>query len=179
MRFLIMFLLMCSIASAKTINEKYGKPTNKKYSNQGYPYHDVSFKHIDPKEFNNTIIRGSCFYQEWVEGDTEVVKDIFPDGMEGVVFDGCNLDNIYVDETKNIIIKDVVTRCLHRKLQIQNDWECWILDDTLKPIEPMDKENRLKAGVTIDPKDIPSKKFTQEERDAFENLLNTDIIPIL
>jgi len=177
MRYFWIFLLICGVCSAETINEKYDKPTNVKYSNQGFPYHDVSFKDIDPKEFNNTIIRGSCFYQEWVEG--EVAKDIFPDGMTGVVFDGCNLDNIYVDEIKNTIIKDTITRCNNRKIKVQNDWEDWELNVDLTPKEPLNKEQRLKAGVSIDPKGIPEKKFTKEERENFEKTLNNiTAIPI-
>jgi len=174
MRYLpLLLIFVCGVCFGETINEKYGKPTNVKYSNKGFPYHDVSFKDIPAKEFNNTIIRGSCFYQEWVAGDTQVIKDIFPDGMTGVVFDGCNLDNIYVDETKNTIIKDGITRCNNRKIKVQNDWEDWILDSELYGKEPMNKEQRIAAGVSILPKDIPAKKFTQEERNAFENLLNS------
>lgn len=170
MKYLPLFLvLVTSLCFAETVN--------KKYSNKAFPYHGLSFKDRPVSEFNNTIIRGSCFHQECREGE-EVVKDIFPDGMVGVVFDGCNLDNIYVDETKNIVIKDTVTRCLHRKLQVQNDGETWILDTDLKPIEPMNKEQRLKAGVSINPKDIPKEKFTNGERDAFENSLNTAVVSI-
>lgn len=159
MRFFWIFVLFPILCFAQPINEKY--------SNKSFPYHGLSFKDRPASEFNNTIIRGSCFYQEG-----EPNQDIFPDGMTGVYFTGCNLNNIYVDETQNTIDKTSINRCLTRKIKVQNDWDDWILDDQLKPIEPMDKEQRLKKGISIDPKDIPIKKFTEEERDAFENLFN-------
>ena len=140
---------------------------NKKYSGKGFPYHGLSFKSIQASEFNNTEIYASVFYQEWVEGDTKVMKDIFPAGMTGVVFFNCNLDNVYVDETNNTI-----NGGSHRKIKVQNDWEDWELDNSLKPSEPLNKKERLRAGVSIDPLDLPSKKFTQEEREVFDNNLN-------
>lgn len=160
---LILFLLVGFNVQAKPINEKY--------SNKGFPYHNVSFKDRPASEFNDTIIRGSCFYQEWIEGDDEVVKDIFPDGMVGVHFTGCNLDNIYIP-VGNTIDTTTVNRVLNRKLQVQNDWSLWILDNDLKPKEPLNKEERLEKGISIEPESIPTKKFTKEERDAFENLFS-------
>ena len=164
MRFLIIFLLLTSVCFAGEINEKY--------SYQAYPYHDLSFKDRPAEEFNNTIIVGSCFYQEWVEGDKEVVKDIFPDGIKGVTFRKCNLDNIKIP--KGNIVEDGT----NKKIKVQNDFWGWILNDDLTPKEPINKEQRLKVGISIDPKDIPKKKFTKEEREQFERRLNeTDITP--
>ena len=163
MKYFWIFLLICGVcfmASAETINEKY--------SYKAFPYHGVSFKNEPVEDFNNSIIVGSCFYQECVEGDIKVVKDIFPDGMTEVTFDKCNTDNVYIDETKNTIKGGC-----HRKIQVQNDWEDWILDKvTLNPKEPMNKEERIKAGISYRPEDLPSKKFTREERRAFENSIN-------
>lgn len=135
---------------------------NKKYSNQAYPYHGLSFKSVKAEEFNNTLIKSSCFYQEWRKGDEEVVKDIFPDGMTGVVFKNCNLDNVYVP------LGNTMIECTNKKVKVQNDWDDWILDESLNPVEPINKEVRQEYGVSIDPNDIPSKELTEEERDAFE-----------
>ena len=143
---------------------------NEKYSNKAFAYHGVSFKLESAKDFNNSEIQRSCFYQEWVEGDTEVMKDIFPTGMIGVTFRNCNLDNVYVDEVNNELID-----CSHRAIKVQNDWDDWILDGTLKPVEPMNKEQRIAAGVSIDPKDIPETKMTEEERKAFEEQIHPEI----
>lgn len=141
-------------------------PLNETYSFQAYPYHGLSFKEIPAEDFNNTTIRGSCFYQEWVEGDKDVVKDIFPDGMTGVVFVDCNLDNILVP------VGNTVVRGTNKKLKVQNDFECWILDGKLDPVEPMNKEERLASDVSIDPADIPEEPFTDAERKAFEDSIN-------
>ena len=140
-------------------------PVNEKYSYKGFPYHDLSFKDVDVKEFNNTIIIGSSFYQEWTEGDNEVLKDIFPDGMTGVVFRRSNLDNIYIPPG------NIVEESSNRRIRVQNDWDDWILESDNKPKEPIDKEQREMIGVSTDPKDIPDKKFTKEERKQFKDQL--------
>ncbi len=160
-------LILITILILITTNLVFAE-INEKYSFKGFPYHGLSFKDRPAFEFNNSEIKGSCFYQEWTEGDATVVKDIFPAGMTGVIFDRCNLVNIYVDETKNTILPN----CSTEKIQVQNDWADWIVDDSLKPVEPTSKEQWLEAGVSIDPKDIPVTKMTQEEHDAFKNLLN-------
>lgn len=165
MRFLLVFLLICPLAFAQP-----EKPINEKYSYKGFPYHNLSFKDRPTEEFNDTIIVGSCFYQEWVEGDKDVAKDIFPDGMKGVIFRQCNLDNVYVPPGNKI------EGGTNKLIKIQNDRDDWILDDNLKPIKPMNKEERLKFGISIDPKKIPKRKFTREERKRFEELFREEII---
>lgn len=168
MRYFWIFFLICGVCFAETINEKY--------SYKAFSYHGLSFKDRPVSEFNNTIIRGSCFYQEWREGDKEIIKDIFPDGMTGVTFEKCNLDNIFIPDGNTI--NEIKGGC-HRKIAVQNDWDDWILDDDLRPIKPTNKEQRLKAGVSIDPKDIPKKKFTKEERKQFEESMHEKIIIIM
>lgn len=177
MRYFWIFLLVCSTCFAETEGERilktYGKPLNEKYSHQAYPYHNVSFKEVDPKEFNNTVIKGSCFYQEALENDPNF--DIFPDGMTGVIFIGCNLDNI------NIPIGNEVVGCSQKRIKVQNDWDDWLMeykDGKWKPKEPIDKEQRLDANLSIDPKDIPNEKWTEEQRKQFEDLLfSASIVP--
>lgn len=158
-KLLIAFL---SLTTACFAQEKI----NEKYSYKAFPYHRVSFKSIPAKEFNNTIIVGSCFYQEWTEGDKTIVKDIFPNGMTGVIFKQCNLDNVLVP------IGNTVQSGTHKKIKFQNDLENWILNKDETPKEPINKEQRLEANVSVDPKDIPAKKWTKEERDAFESNFN-------
>ncbi len=149
--FLILFMFIPRLC--------FSQPINEKYSYQAYPYHGVSFKEVDVKEFNNTTIIGSCFYQEWTEGDVAIVKDIFPNGMTGVVFQKCNLDNVLVP------VGNVIMGGTNEKIKVQNDLSDWILDKDLKPIEPMDKEFRLEKSISIDPIDIP---LTKQEKDVFE-----------
>lgn len=161
-------LLGCFLAVVLIWNVCWSDPPfNTKYSYQAYPCHNVTFKGTPAKEFNNSTIVGSCFYQEASEEATmlsQVQKDIFPDGMTGVVFDKCNLDNVYVDTDKNTILPS----CTYKKIKVQNDWEDWVIGNDLKPIEPTSKEAWLEANVSVDPKDIPSKKWTPEEREQFE-----------
>ena len=154
MRFLPLLLCFVCLTAFAEINEKY--------SYQAYPYHGLSFKDRPAAEFNNTTIIGSCFYQEWVEGDAEVVKDIFPDGITGVTFENCNLDNVFIPAG------NTVKGGTNNKIKVQNDWADWKLNDSLEPVEPVNKDYWIKAGVSIDPADIPEEKLTEEEREAFE-----------
>jgi len=157
---LILFCLLSFTCFAKT---------NEKYSNKAFPYHNLSFKDRPASEFNNTTIQGTCFYQEWTEGDKDVEKDIFPDGMTGVTFINCNLDNIYIPHG------NTVNGGSNRKLKVQNDWDDWLLDAELKPTEPTNKETRLRKNISISPVDIPIDKMTKEEHDDFENTFNISL----
>lgn len=155
----------------------FASPINEKYSNKAFPYHGLSFKDRPVEEFNNTTIRGTCFYQEWVEGDMSIEKDIFPEGMTGVVFEYCNLVNIIVPPG-NTISKG----CQTERLKVQNDWEDWIMekkDGKWEAKEPKDKEARVEANLNIDPKNIPKVKWSKNERKVFEDIRNSvDISPI-
>ena len=141
----------------KKLNEKYsfGSFTNK------------SFKDQPAKDFDNSCIKGSSFYQESLYGDSKIVKDIFPDGIKGVEFVRCNLDNVLIP-----LDNTVDERSTNKKIQVQNDLEDWVLNEDKTPKEPMDKEKRLIAGITINPVDIPDKKFTEEERKAHEETID-------
>lgn len=151
---IIPFLLIATLAfGAKDTG--CTKPVNDKYSFKGFAHHGLSFKDRPASDFNNTCIKGSSFYQEWVEGDTEIIKDIFPDGMTGVEFVRCNMDNIEVK-----IGNTVDATSSRNKIKVQNDLEDWKLDSSLKALEPMDKDRFIEEGKSIDPKDIPSEKIT-------------------
>ena len=165
-RLLFILMLIPSLAFAQEVNEKY--------SFKAFPYHGVSFVDRPASEFNDTIIRGSCFYQEALySADALSVTppsptvDVFPAGMTGVIFKWCNLDNV------NVPIGNTIIGGTHKKIRVQNDLEDWILDVDNKPIEPMDKEQRLEKNVSVDPKDIPTKKMTEEERKDFEDFINS------
>ena len=179
---LILFLtsILFVFCSDEDLEKQYGKPINKEYSRKLFSYHGLTFKNIPAEKFNNSIIIGSCFYQEYLEGEHEIVKDIFPDFMEGVIFISCNLDNVYVNEDNNTILKETTSSCSNKIIQVQNDWDDWILDENLNPLEPINKEDRLRAQKSISPFDIPSVKWTKEERSQFEKDLysyNTSINP--
>ena len=106
-----------------------------------------SFKDVPSKEFNNTEIIGTCFYNETVNAE------IFPSDMTGVTFSKCNLDNIKIP-----VGNTVEASCCIKRVKVQNDNEDWILDNDLKPVEPLDIAHLIKEGKSIDPKDIPIEK---------------------
>ena len=143
---------------------------NEKYSHKTFPYHGLSFKDKPASEFNDTEIVGSCFYQEWREDELKVVKDIFPTGITGMIFRRCNLDNILIPPG------NVVESGTNKVIKVQNDWDDWFLDSTLKPIEPLNKKIRLLHKVSINPQSIPTQKFTPEQREAFVKLLEPLVI---
>jgi len=138
---------------------------NAKYSCQNYMGGKAAFLKKEPiKELQKGIIVGTCFYQP-----ERPNSDIFPAGMTGVTFKNCNLDNVLVP-----IGNTIIGGC-HRQIKAQNDWSDWILDDvTLAPKEliPGEKARRLKAGLSIDPKDIPVKQLTEVERETLDDTLN-------
>lgn len=136
MRLLILLLLFSSIAWAQEPNAKY---SHKDFTNTVM---------TDAKDMDGILIEGSCFYQEGMPD-----RHIFPEKMTGVTFVENNLDNVFIPPG-NIIIGGT-----HKNILVKNDMSDWILEDaTLKPVEPMDKEERIKAGISIDPKDIPIVK---------------------
>jgi phage-related protein len=132
-------------------------PLNEKYSYKAFHTNGVTFKGVDVSEFNDTDIIGTQFFQEWQEGEVDVTKDIFPDGMTGVTFIKCNLDNILIP------VGNTVQESTAKKLKVQNDLNDWIVDDKDKPLEPKNKDDYILAGHSIDPKDIPAEKITEDE----------------
>lgn len=128
---------------------------NEKYSFKDFT--NKEFTAIDPAEFNNSEIKGSCFYQEAREIDPTPDKDIFPSGMIGVLFTRNNIDNCNIPPGNT-----VGERNCNRRIKIQNDWHDWVLDGAHKPIEPVSKKYFLKKGMSIDPTDIPAKATREE-----------------
>lgn len=116
------------------INEKY---SYKNFTNQ-------SFKHLKAEEFNNSEIIGSCFYQF-----NNPNSDIFPPNLQNIIFIDSNLDNILIPN--GVTLKN----SSNKKIKRQNDFEDWILDESLMPIEPILKEFLLLWGFNVDPKNIP------------------------
>ena len=90
-------LVLCLILALSVICTKSiawaDKPINEKYS-----FKDFSGQFLDSvpaEELNNTRIVGSNFYHENTLS-IEKLYDIFPEGMTGVSFERCNLDNVNV-----------------------------------------------------------------------------------
>lgn len=127
---------------------------NEKYSNKDFTNQD--FTDVDPSEFNNTTIDSSCFYRECRESEAPPF-DIFPAGMTGVNFVDCNLDNV------NVPPGNTIEGGCNRKIKVQNDLDDWELDGQGNPTEPLNKKQRLRDGVSIDPQDIPNEHIREEE----------------
>jgi hypothetical protein len=121
---------------------------NEKYSFKDFMNQD--FSGVDASEFNDTEIKGSCFYQE------DDAKEIFPSDMTGVTFIRCNLDNVIIPAGAT-----VDKSCINRRIKVQNDLEDWFLDGSSQPTEPMHKDDYLRLGLSTDPADIPATKMDE------------------
>lgn len=150
-------------------------PVNKQYSYGDFTHQ--SFVSEPAKDFSNTEIIGSCFYQEaaWDAGGLSPTPpdprvSIFPAGMTGVVFRRCNLDNVIVPPG-NTVITSGAEPCCHRRICVQNDLEDWELDSANKPTEPLAKKLFQELGLSIDPADISKTKLTKSVTDEAQSQL--------
>lgn len=105
----------------------------------------MTFKDMSPNDFSNCEIHNSCFYQKAKIGD-KIPKDIFPDGVENLIFVRCNLDNVLLPKGATMIDST------NKLIQQQIDGLNWIVDKTLKPIELLDKP------IPVEPKETTSIK---------------------
>lgn len=112
-----------------------------------------SLKHLDPAEFNGREIVGSCFWQE-----NKPDSDIFPDGIEGTIFTRCNLGNVLIPPM--CYVND---DCSYPRVKVQNDAEDWVIDEDNNPIEPLNKKRFIAEGKSLDPKNIPTDFYREEE----------------
>lgn len=97
---------------------------------------------------NGTIVYRSCFSQD--NPDTPVFKE----GMIGVTFYNCNLDNVLIP-VGNIVGAENT----QKRFRIQNDLNDWIVDTNNKPIEHFYKRKFEKLGLLVPkPEDIPQQK---------------------
>lgn len=123
---------------------------NEKYSFKDFSGRD--FSKLDPKkEFNNTEIVGSCFYQE-----NKPFSEIFPALMTGVIFKRCNLDNVKIPKG-NTIVTDGWEKCCNKQIHVQNDLRDWEVDKDLKAVRPLHDD-----GENSDPAKIPVS-YAKEE----------------
>lgn len=111
------------------------------------PFTNWNFKQLEGYDFNGKTICNSNFYNE------QPNADIFPIGMTGVTFKGCNLTNVVIPDGNTVI------DCIVETHQTQNDGETWKVDkDTLLPIEPVNKELFIELGISTNPANIPLEK---------------------
>jgi hypothetical protein len=125
---------------------------NEKYSFGDFTGQDLSSE--PPEDFNGDIV-GSCFYQENAPD-----SEIFPSGITSI-FKRCNLDNVKIPAGATVQSESGIDSS-SRKINIQNDLEDWVLDESLNPVEPINKKQFQDLGLSIDPNDIPAEKRTGE-----------------
>lgn len=100
--------------------------------------------------FNGKTIYATCFSQE-TPGAI-----VFPDGMKGVTFVKCNLDNV------TLPVDSIIIGCSQRQFEVQNDLNDWLVDENKNPVIPVDHEVYTKFNLPIPkPEDIPSQKVTE------------------
>jgi hypothetical protein len=123
---------------------------------------------IPLSEFNDCIIRGSDFSQEFLEGESIPLsggKSIFPSDVTGLVLRGCNVDNVYIPP--GVTVEDDTERAApstNKTIKVQNDCENWMLEkvgDVWQPKEPIGKLLFEKWGVSVNPNDIPAEKMDE------------------
>ena len=128
---------------------------------------------VPVKELNNSEIVGSSFAQE------KSFTDVFPSDMTGVTFRNCNLGNC------NIPAGNTTVECFNKHYETQNDGEEWIVDETKKPIEPLNPKRYDKFNLSKDPKDLPplplvesiivsaqNEKIKQDRKDKILSIAN-------
>jgi len=132
---------------------------NAKYSYKSFTNQDLSA--LPASEFNNTTIKGAGFFQLFNAGETipsSGGKSIFPEGITGVTFLYCNLDNVSIP-AGNVIIEGT-----NKTIQIQNDREFWTLhkvNGVWTPEKPLDFDKYVELGVSTNPDDIPSSELQE------------------
>lgn len=118
--FVLGFMLGMASMSFAEVNEKY---SYKDFTGQ-------NFLDIDPSEFSNTTIVGSCFYQ------SKMGSKVFPDGIENVTFERNNLDNVLLPDVPSNINLNVTDSYVspvntyidntHKYIRVIGD-ETWVL----------------------------------------------------
>jgi hypothetical protein len=90
------------------------------------------------------VLDRHCFSQETPDAD------IFPDGMTGVTFLNCNLDNCYIPEGNTVVGGS------QRRFAPQNDLRDWEIDYDDNPTTLINEESWTARGYSTDPQQIPA-----------------------
>ena len=158
---------------------------NEQFSYQDFT--DIVLLDVDPKELNDSEIIGSCFCQQCVLADAPPIR-VFPDGMTGVTFRRCNLDNVLVPDGNTVLTKQAngLQGCSQQIIMPTNDGESWLWErdkadhDKLKPTKPMNYDERVRDEKSVSPDDIPSKREIEEiiPKDIWDAIYARDELPL-
>lgn len=109
------------------------------YSNRDMTGWDLS----DRKDMDNLVIHGLCLSNETPNAQ------VLPPKLTGTTFIACNLDNVAIPPGNKLI------DCSNRLFKVQEDGHDWcICPDKLTPLEPLNLQAHIDAGLSIDPAKI-------------------------
>jgi len=106
---------------------------------------------LEADDLEGAVIYGSCFSQETPD------TDVFPINIKKITFYNCNLDNVKIVKPGWIVIGGS-----ERRFKVQNDRMDWIVDNGNIPLEPIDKEEYIKLGISISPSDLPLEMMKED-----------------
>lgn len=138
-----------------------------KYDNEDIKMHEeLSSKDFTEKAFvdipDGTNVYMSCFSCETPD------SPIFRADMTGVTFYNCNLDNCLIPDGNTVVGGSI------ERFMVQNDMRDWKVDEEGAPVKVVNEEFYIAQCVSVDKKDIPSKKVASEE--AFIASSKSDVI---
>ena len=114
------------------------------------PFKNKTFLDVDPKEFSDSVIIGTSFYQK------EPYTKTFPDGVKNCELKECNADNCVLPA--GFSLSGTST---NKHFKVQNNQEKYLVDAELKPITPVNGLAFDKCRLSKDPKDIPVEKLAE------------------
>lgn len=124
---------------------KCEKLSHKDFMNQ-------SFLMDESADWSNKTIVGTNLYQEII-GEFKGRINVLPDGVENLVLERCNLDNVLIPEGVTVIGGS------NRVVLVQTDAEDWECDDDGNPIRPVNWKKYEKLGASTDPADLPDEQM--------------------
>src|SRR3990167_11048938 len=139
---LISLLLAVNVYAGEILYPTSENPKGEKivYSDK-YSLKDFTGRNLlNATDLEGAVVYGSCFSQETPE------TKVFSENIKKITLINCNTDNVYIKSGW------ITKGCSNRLFLVQNDLSDLLLDkDTFQPIEPLDKEERLKLGISILP----------------------------
>ena len=150
---LISFLLVANVYAGEILYPTAENPFGEKITyTDKYSKQDFTGKTLlEADDLEGVVIYGSCFSQETPD------TDVFPINIKKITFYNCNLDNVKIVKPGWIVIGGS-----ERRFKVQNDRMDWIVDNGNIALEPIDKEEYIKLGISISPSDLPLEMMKED-----------------